>query len=95
MQGRYCSACGEESLSPESRTLKHVVTTSLLDEVVHFDSTFRRTITLLLFKPGQLTIEFISGRRRRFVGAVKLLLASILAFAVATSRGFVAASSRR
>src|SRR6185503_7954674 len=38
-----------------------------------------------------LTREFIAGRRRRYVGPVKLLLAAIFVFVLATRNGFIAA----
>jgi hypothetical protein len=88
--GRYCSACGEETIDGQRRTVRHFVAASLLDEVVHLDSRFWITLRALLFKPGALTREFMAGRRRPYIGPVKLLLASIFVFAVATQGGFVA-----
>jgi hypothetical protein len=90
LDGRFCAACGEEVLTAEARTVRHFLTTSVLDEVVQFDSRFWRTMRALLFQPGRLTREHIAGNRRAYVGPVKLLLASILAFVVATRGGFVA-----
>lgn len=91
LSGRYCSACGEAVLVPHDRTLRHFISSSLLDEVVHLDSKFWTTIRALLFKPGELTLAYINGRRRGFVGPVKLLLAAIFAFVVLTRGGFAAA----
>jgi len=90
LNGRYCSACGEETLDARTRTVRHFVTASLLDEIIHFDSRFWITLRALLFKPGHLTREFIDGRRRKYIGPVKLLLAAIFVFALATQGGFVA-----
>jgi len=90
LAGRYCSACGEKALDAETRTVRHFVTESLFDEITHLDSRFWVTLRLLLFKPGVLTREFIAGRRRRYIGPVKLLLAAIFVFILATERGFIA-----
>jgi hypothetical protein len=91
LDGPYCSACGEKTLDGEMRTVRHFVTESLFDEIAHLDSRFWVTLRLLLFKPGVLTREFIAGRRRRYLGPVKLLLAAIFVFVLATQRGFIAA----
>jgi len=90
LAGRYCSACGEKALDAGTRTVRHFVTESLFDEITHLDSRFWATLRLLLFKPGTLTREFIDGRRRRYIGPVKLLLAAIFVFVLATQNGFIA-----
>ena len=87
-RGRYCSACGEEAAG--TRTVREFIRTSLVDEVIQFDSRFWQTLKRLVFKPGALTVEFIAGRRRAYVGPVKILLTSIVAFTLATRGGFVA-----
>src|ERR1051325_9743336 len=89
LAGRYCSACGEQILDRETRTVRHFVAESLFDEITHLDSRFWLTLRLLLFKPGVLTLEFIAGRRRRYITPVKLLLAAIFVFVLATRGGFI------
>jgi hypothetical protein len=91
LSGRYCSACGEAVLDPAARTVRHFISSSLLDEIIHLDSKFWSTVRMLLFKPGALTVAFINGRRKAYIGPVKLLLASIFAFVLLTQSGFVAA----
>jgi hypothetical protein len=89
LTGRFCAACGEEALDPAARTVRHFVTASLLDEIVHLDSRFWRTIGALLFKPAQLSLDYIGGRRRVSIGPVKLLLAAIFLFVLLTRGGFL------
>ena len=91
LTGRFCASCGEEALDPTTRTVRHFVTASLLDEIISLDSRFWRTLRTLLFKPGQLSIEFIAGRRRAYIGPVKLLLAAIFTFVLLTQGGFLIA----
>lgn len=43
-------------------------------ELFKFDTTFFRTITPFLFKPGFLTIEFNEGRRKKYVKPIRLYL---------------------
>jgi hypothetical protein len=50
----------------------------VLEEVVegllHFDSKSLRTIRALVFSPGLLTLEFIRGRRARYVSPIRLYI---------------------
>lgn len=90
MTGPYCAQCGEAAIDPAARTVRHFVAHAVLDEIVHLDGKFWRTLRALFFSPGTLTAEFIAGRRRLYIGPIKLLLAAIFAFALLTQGGFVA-----
>ena len=90
LAGPYCSQCGEAVLDPAARTVRHFVAHAVLDEIVHLDGKFWRTLRALFFSPGKLTAEFIAGRRRPYIGPTKLLLAAIFLFVLLTQGGFVA-----
>ena len=83
LQGKYCHGCGQKSVSSvvSVRELAHEV----IHEFAHLDdSKIIRTLKLLLFKPGELTAEFLRGRRARYVPPLRLyLVCSLLFFAVA------------
>jgi uncharacterized membrane protein len=54
-------------------------------ELTHLDGKIFQTVRLLLFKPGALTLEWIRGRRARYVNPLRLyLICSLLFFAVAS-----------
>jgi hypothetical protein len=76
--GRYCSNCGQRAidLRPTLRELLH----EALEELSHIDGKFIRTIGLLLFRPGQLTREFIEGKRTRSMTPLRLYLLTSLIF---------------
>jgi hypothetical protein len=79
--GRYCPNCGQRAvdLRPTLRELLH----EALHEFSHIDGKIVRTISLLLFRPGQLTREFFEGKRARSVTPLRLyLLTSVLFFGV-------------
>ena len=63
--GAYCSNCGEE-MEPALPPVAHYVR-ELLSEFLAFDSRVARTIPSLLFRPGFLTLEYIAGRRKRYL----------------------------
>jgi hypothetical protein len=52
----------------------------VLEESFHFDGRFANTLKLLLLKPGELSREFSSNRRARYVPAIRLYLFTSLLF---------------
>jgi uncharacterized protein DUF3667 len=83
MQGQYCYACGQKAAHPNVtvRELAH----DAFHEFAHLDnSKIAQTLKLLLFKPGELTAEFLRGRRVRYIPPLRLyLVCSLLFFALA------------
>ena len=83
LQGKYCYACGQKAVAPlvTLRELTH----EAVHEFAHLDdSKIVQTLKLLLFKPGELTAEFLRGRRARYVPPLRLyLVCSLLFFALA------------
>ena len=79
--GAYCPVCGQET---QARLPKF---TQFLREAagryVALDGRLWKTLAALLFRPGFLTREYLSGRRRRYIRPARLfLVASLLLFAV-------------
>jgi hypothetical protein len=84
---RYCSSCGEEVLDPSKLTLRYFLTHSVLHELLNVDGKIWRTLKLLLFRPGFLAREYAAGRRRPYVGPVRVLLVTIILYVLATQSG--------
>ncbi|MET0593844.1 MAG: DUF3667 domain-containing protein, partial [Polyangiaceae bacterium] len=79
LRGAYCHACGQKGGGKELH-FDHLVH-ELVHEFLHFDSKILRTLKLLLLFPGKLTYEYVTGRRVRYVGPVRLfLVASVVLF---------------
>lgn len=72
LSGRYCAVCGQED-HPLSVPLHRLILDFLSDEF-QFDARIWRTLHLLLFRPGRLTREYLSGKRQRFIPPVRLYL---------------------
>jgi uncharacterized protein DUF3667 len=83
LQGHYCHTCGQKAVHSDItlRELAH----EAFHEFSHLDnSKIVRTLKLLLFKPGELTAEFLRGRRARYIPPLRLyLVCSVLFFALA------------
>ncbi|HVI48480.1 MAG TPA: DUF3667 domain-containing protein [Chitinophaga sp.] len=67
---RYCTHCGQEN-TVVHETFGHLVKHFTAD-IFHYDSQFLATLKYLLFKPGFLTKEYMTGRRVRYVNPIKL-----------------------
>ena len=78
VSGRYCGACGQR-VEPPVHSLWHF-TKVACEDLTHADSRLWRTLNALLFKPGYLTREFLSGRRARYLPPVRLYLVLSVVF---------------
>jgi hypothetical protein len=84
LSGKYCAACGQRREAPV-HSLWHF-TQLATEDLTHADSRLWRTLGALLYKPGHLTREFLSGRRARYLPPVRLyLVLSVLFFLVASA----------
>src|SRR5262245_65446739 len=83
----YCSHCGEEIFDADKLTLRYFLTHSVLQELLNVDGKIWRTLRLLLFRPAFLALEYAAGRRRPYVGPVRVLIVAIIAYVLATQSG--------
>ncbi|MFC0204362.1 DUF3667 domain-containing protein [Novosphingobium soli] len=78
--GSHCHACGQAA--HVHRTLGAFFH-DLLHGVFHFEGKVWRTLPLLAWRPGQLTREYVDGRRASYVSPIALFLFGVfLMFAV-------------
>jgi hypothetical protein len=89
LTGRYCANCGEKTLDPDTLTVRHFFVHTIVDELVHLDGKFWRTLRALLFRPGVLSAEYSAGRRRPYIKPARMLIASIITYVVLTQGGLL------
>ena len=70
----YCSRCGEKRRDHADWKLSSVLGEAFAEITDLEHSKLWQTLRLLIFKPGQLTRDHWSGRRKRYLGPVKLYL---------------------
>ena len=68
----YCPQCGQEN-HDLNIPVRHLLQEAL-EGIFHFDIKSVRTIQALAFKPGFVTLEFIKGKRARYVAPVRLYI---------------------
>lgn len=79
LKGPFCHQCGQHDFEFH-RSFGHVFFDAL-ENFFHFDAKFFRNIVTLLFRPGQLTAEFNSGKRAAQMPPFRLyLFVSVLFF---------------
>lgn len=78
LRGQYCSMCGQRS------RVRMITLWELLqdagDLLASLDSRLWKTLGLLFFRPGRLTLDYLQGRRARYVAPFRLFIASSLIF---------------
>jgi hypothetical protein len=84
LHGPFCSHCGQRAVPPHP-TMRELAGDAV-DEFTGWDGRFVSTIRTLFAKPGELTRQWIEGRRVAFVSPLRVYLAaSVLYFLVTAS----------
>ncbi|MFK7786915.1 MAG: DUF3667 domain-containing protein [Crocinitomicaceae bacterium] len=68
----YCPNCGQENNSKQA-SLRDLFDDFLGDYFV-FDSRLFRSIVPLVASPGKITIEYLNGKRRRYIPPIRVFL---------------------
>ncbi|MGE0621167.1 MAG: DUF3667 domain-containing protein [Pseudomonadales bacterium] len=76
--GRFCPRCGQNDRDYQ-RSLPPLLR-ELLKETFEVDSRLWTTLKLLIFKPGELALEFSRNRRASYVSPIRLYLFVSIAF---------------
>src|SRR5205814_5534374 len=79
MPGRFCASCGEKRVGPDDLSLKHFAEHTV-EAFTHIDGKVFNTLRTLLFAPGQLTADYLRGRRKPYLAPIPLFLACNLVF---------------
>lgn len=72
LTGRHCHACGQDSRSPPERLAQLI--RLFLSHATGIEGTAQRTLFALLFQPGGLTRDYVTGRRVRYANPVQVYL---------------------
>lgn len=84
VEEHYCSRCGQPNLELKENVW-HFVTHSVA-HYFHFDNKFFKTLSPLITKPGQVTLDYLAGKRARYINPVNMyIFVSIIYFLIAYS----------
>lgn len=83
----YCPGCGERLLRERELTLRGFID-QLVQAFTSIDGRLIRSFRYLVTRPGFLTVAFLQGRRKPYLGPIQLfLLANVLFFAAESVTG--------
>jgi len=80
----YCPRCGERRILPRELTLRGLGR-QFLKSTSSIDGRLFRTLRALLARPGALTVAWVDGPRKPYVGPIQLFLLANVAFVAAQS----------
>ncbi|TCD04247.1 DUF3667 domain-containing protein [Pedobacter frigidisoli] len=84
VEKHYCSNCGQPNLELKESFWGFI--SHSIAHYFHFDNKFFQTLSPLLTKPGQVTLDYLAGKRARYINPVSMyIFVSIIYFLVAYS----------
>ena len=84
LTGPFCASCGQRDVPPYP-TVRELAVDAFW-ELSGWDGRFASTVKALVRRPGLLTLEFLEGRRARYLSPLRLyLMASLVYFLVAAT----------
>jgi hypothetical protein len=80
----YCENCGEKQLNKKDLTFSHFLG-QLFSTITDVDNKFLKSYSILIRKPGQLSLDYFNGIRKSRLNPVQVFLfANIVYFFLAT-----------
>lgn len=73
VQGEYCHQCGQHVRDNTDRSIGTLLG-DFLDNIFFFDNRFVISLRYLFQYPSRMTVEFLAGKRKKFVSPVSLFL---------------------
>ncbi len=81
VEKHYCSSCGQPNLELKESFWGFI--SHSIAHYFHFDNKFFQTLNPLLTKPGQVTLDYLAGKRARYINPVSMyIFVSIVYFIV-------------
>ncbi len=80
LHGTFCSTCGQRVVPPRP-SLRELLGEAFA-EFSGWDGKLATTLRLLVIRPGQLTVDFLEGKRARYITPLRLYLSVSLVYFV-------------
>ncbi|RZJ48224.1 MAG: DUF3667 domain-containing protein, partial [Flavobacterium sp.] len=81
VEEHYCSRCGQPNLELKENFWQFI--SHSIAHYFHFDNKFFQTLKPLLTKPGKVTLDYLAGKRARYINPVSMyIFVSIVYFLV-------------
>ena len=73
VKGAFCHQCGQRIRDNSDRSLRRLLG-EVLGNIFFFDNRFFISVWYLIRFPGRMTVEFLEGKRKKFISPVTLFL---------------------
>ena len=81
VEEHYCSRCGQPNLELKENFWAFI--SHSIAHYFHFDNKFFQTLVPLLSKPGRVTLDYLAGKRARYINPISMyIFVSIVYFLV-------------
>lgn len=80
---RYCPNCSQLN-STKKVTFKHLIS-EFFANLISYDSRFRKTLSILIFRPGRISKEYIQGKRLTYTNPFRFLLSLAIIYFIMLS----------
>ena len=85
---RFCTHCGEKRVEAKDYSLRHFLGEAL-NVIANLESPLARSFYALLCRPGLLTAEYLTGRRKRYLKPLQVfVLCNVIFFFAQPLTGF-------
>ena len=78
LNGPYCANCGQKTSQPDITLREFLRETT--QELTDWDGKVPQTLKTLIVDPGRLTVDFLAGRRARWLAPLRLYLLCSVAY---------------
>jgi hypothetical protein len=77
--GKYCNECGEKVYTEHDRSAFHFIEEGF-HFMTHFEGTFFTTVKTLFTKPGQISVDYTYGIRKKYFKLLSLFLLLVVLY---------------
>lgn len=77
--GNYCNNCGEKVYHDHDKSVPHFFEDAL-HFITHFEGTFFTTLKTIFTRPGQLSLDYCSGRRKKYFKPLSFFLLLVVLY---------------
>ena len=79
--GNYCNECGEKVYTDKDKQVSHFFEEGI-HFITHFEGKFFKTIKTLFSKPGQVSLDYSNGIRKKYFKLLSLFLLLVILYLI-------------
>lgn len=79
--GNFCNRCGEKVYTSHDRSILHFLEDGV-HFITHFDGTLFNSVRTIFGKPGQLSVDYCNGIRKRYFRPLSLFMLLVVLYLI-------------